>query len=189
MFECSKKTGRKETASPPHGVLRERDRGRNLLGERTLSKFGHLLRENRYLHSISMEKPRCPCTAVQRYLTHLPAFRESRFFNMSNSAAARPNSHSFRVRNRRLYAPPPLLLFLESHTTVWLLRVFLSNSPQSGKFLLSSVVVVLGKPHPCVASVNLPFKRGKSGSGAPNLTLHLLSQSQACTRRRRSVID
>ena len=79
-------------------MLRERDRGRNLLGERTLSKFGHLLRENRYLHSISMEKPRCPCTAVQRYLTQpsrLPGI--AIFWLFQNSAAARPNSHSFQA--------------------------------------------------------------------------------------------
>lgn len=120
-----------------------------------------------------MKKPRCPCSAEQRYLTHLPAFRESRFFNMSNSAAARPNSHSFRVRQSTLIrAAAVFVLFLTSPTTVWL-RVFLSNSHKFGKFL------------PRVARVTLPFKRGKSGSDAPNLTLHLFAQSQACTRRRR----
>ena len=77
-------------------MLRERDRGRTSWASERC-RFTYLLRRIVIMsNSISMEKPRCPCTAVQRYLTHLPAFRESRFFNMSNSAAARPNSHSFR---------------------------------------------------------------------------------------------
>ena len=158
-------------------MLRERDRGRTPWASERC-RFNLLAKKNRYMsNSISMEKPRCPCTAVQRYLTHLPAFRESRFFGYFKSRQRHALTHIPFVTQSTLIRAAAVVLVLGSPTTVWLLRVFLSNFQKVGKFL------------PCVASVNLPFKRGKSGSGAPNLTLHLLAQSQACTRRRRSVTD
>ena len=120
-----------------------------------------------------MEKPRCPCSAEQRYLTHLPAFRESRFLKVFQKWQRRALTHiPFVTQSTLIRAAAVLFLLLKAPPPCDSV-FFLSNSQNVGKF------------HPCVASVNLPFKRGKSGSGAPNLTLHLLAQSQACTRRRR----
>ena len=107
----------------------------------------------------------CPTSAEVRYLTHLPAFRESRFFKV------------FQKWQRRALTHIPFVT-------------------QSTLIRAAAVVVVLGKPHhrvaPCFSfqfsqgwKVSPPCGKcelaiqagGKSGSDAPNLTLHLLPQS------------
>lgn len=91
-----------------------------------------------------MEKPRCPCSAETRYLTHLPPFRESRFFKVFQKWQRRALTHiPFVTQSTLIRAAAVFVLVLTSPTTVWL-RVFLSNSHKVGKF------------HPRVASVNLP---------------------------------
>ena len=150
MFECSvknRKEGNRFTASRRASGERP---GTNLLGERTLYRFDLYLRENRYLHSISNEEAALSvhrCATLPDPPSRLPGI--AIFWLFLKSAAARPNSHSFRVQQSTLIrAAAVVVLFLKSPTTVWL-RVFLSNFQKCGKFL------------PRVASVNLPFKRGE----------------------------